>query len=389
LHDPVRILHTADWHVGKRLGSIDRRPEFEQALDEVIAIGADEKVDLVVVAGDLFDRAIPPLDSISLVLDTLMRLAGTGSRVVAIPGNHDSAGLFELFGPLLEPRGVHLTTRIRRPHEGGVVIIPSRDGTETAQVAVFPFLHEAEVVDFMTGSEEWFKGYADRVRGISRVLCESLDPGSVGILAGHFFIEGAELGGGERRIHIGSQYAATAQAIPPGVHYAALGHVHRPQVIRGAAVPARYSGSLLALDFSERDQPKEVVVVEASPARPAKVRPVRLSAGRRLIRVEDDIQSLQRRAPEFGNAYLDVRVRTSGPVFGIAEKVRSFLPNAVMVQAIYERTDIPIFRTVGERSLTDSYAEYFASPQGHGVPPPEELIAVMRALEEDLSHAPA
>jgi len=237
-------MHTADWHVGKKLGRIDRRAEFEQVLDELVAIARDQRVDLVVVAGDLLDRAIAPYDAISLVLDALRRLADAAGHVVAIVGNHDSAVLFELLAPLLRDMGILLVPRIRRPGAGGVVTVASRDGAEAASVAAFPFLHEAEVVDFMAESEDWFKGYDRRVQGICRTLCEGLDPATVKVLTGHFFVAGAELGGGERRIQVGPQYAATAQAIPPTVHYAALGHVHRPQEIQGAAVRARYSGSI-------------------------------------------------------------------------------------------------------------------------------------------------
>lgn len=381
----MRILHTADWHVGRKLGRIDRAPEFEAALDEVVAVARAERVDLVVVAGDLLDRAMPPLEAIRLVIETLIRLADAAGRVVAIPGNHDSAPLFELLAPLLAPRGVILAPRIRRPEEGGVVRVPSRDGAEVASIALFPFLHEAEVVDFMAESEEWFKGYADRVRGICTRLCAAFDPASVGILAGHFFVEGSELGGGERRIHIGDHYAATAQAIPPAAHYAALGHIHRPQEIAGAPIRARYAGSLLALDFSERTHRKEVVVVDVSAGRPAKPHSVPLSSGRRLVRVQDTLESLKARADEFGDAYLDVRVQTSGPAFGLAETVRSFLPNAVAVQAVYERCQAPASRPGGEdRPLAEVYAEYHSSERGHGVEAPAALVDTLRRLEQEV-----
>src|SRR5688572_1746892 len=103
----MRFLHTADWHVGKKLGRIDRRAEAESVLDELVAIADDQDVDAVLVAGDLFDRAGPPFESMSLVLDALRRLA-EGRHVVALPGNHDSADLFRLFGPLLESFGITL-----------------------------------------------------------------------------------------------------------------------------------------------------------------------------------------------------------------------------------------------------------------------------------------
>lgn len=383
----MRVLHTADWHIGKKLGRIDRASEFEAAIDEITAIAKDQKVDLAIVAGDLLDRALPSLDSISLVVDALIRLADASGRVVAMPGNHDSPQLFEVLARLLEPRGVMLVPRIARPENGGLLTVPSRDGSHSASVGVFPFLHEAQVVDFMAESEEWFKGYAQRIRLISAALCDAFDPKSVGFLVGHYFVDGAEVGGGERQIHLGQQYAATAHAIPPGAAYVALGHIHRPQEIAGAAVRARYSGSILQLDFSERTHKKEVVIVEAVPGKPAQVKSIQLSAGRRLVRVEDELEELRRRADEFGDAYLDVRVKTSGPVLGLADEVRAFLPNALAVQAVYERSLQPMrAATDSEQTITEMYAEFHHSARGHSVPAPMELIDVLKTLEEEVLH---
>ncbi|MGH2667998.1 MAG: metallophosphoesterase family protein, partial [bacterium] len=363
----MRILHTADWHLGKKLGRIDRRSEFEQALDELVAIARAQKVDLVVVSGDLLDRVMPPLDWLALALDTLVRLADAAGHVVAIAGNHDSPPLFELLAPLLRPRGIVLAPRVARPERGGVVTVPSRDGAESASVALLPFLQEAEVVDFMASSEEWFKGYETKVRLLARALCAAIEPETVGIFAGHFFVAGAELGGGERRIHIGPQYAATAHAIPGSVQYAALGHVHRPQEVPGAAVRTRYAGSLLQLDFSERTHSKEVVIVEASVGRPPTIDTIPLASGRRLIRIEDTLEGLQSRAEELTGAYLDVRVKTGGPVFGLADQVRTLLPGAVMVQATWERPPAePARAPASDRSFAELYAEFHASARGHG-----------------------
>lgn len=390
----MRILHTADWHVGKKLGRIDRMAEYAEVLDEVVAVAKDAKVDLAIVAGDLLDRAIAPYDAISLVLEVLRRLAEVAGQVVVISGNHDSAALLAMLAPWLDGLGIHLVPHIRRPGDGGVLRIPSRDRSEVAEVAAFPFLHESQVVDFMAGSEEWFKGYDARVRGICGRLCAGLDPGAVRILTGHFFVAGAELGGGERTIQVGPQYAATVQAIPPGIHYAALGHVHRPQEIAGAAVRARYSGSVLQLDFSERTHRKEVVIVEASAGRPARVWTQQLASGRRLLRVEDSMESLRERAGqgEFKDAYLDVRVTTAGPVFGIADEVRSFLPDAVLAQATWQArlADLPPEVAGQERSLAAAYAEFHAQPKsqgGHDVPAPQRLLDLVAELEEEVAGA--
>lgn len=384
----MRFLHTADWHAGKKLGRIDRTAEFEAVFDEIVEIARDQKVDAVLVSGDLFDRAIPPLDAISLVVDTLIRLADAAGRVVAICGNHDSADLFRILGRLLEGRNIQIGASILRPEEGGVVTIASRDGAESASIGLLPFLQESAVVDFMQDRGEWFGDYSDRIRGLGHALASAFEPGGIGILMAHYFVEGAELGGGERRIHIGEQYAATAQAIPPGPSYVALGHIHRPQLVPGAAVMARYSGSLLQLDFSERTHLKEVVIVDAKPGIPAKVKSIQLRSGRKLIRVEDEIDSLRARAEdgEFGDAFLDVRIKTSGPVFGLSEDVRKFLPNAVLVQPVYERVD---GKGQAERRsdapMADVYAEYHEI--AHGVAAPADLLDAMRIIEEEVVSA--
>lgn len=382
----MRFLHTADWHAGKKLGRIDRTPEFEAVFDEIVGIAKDQKVDAVLVSGDIFDRSIPPLDSLGLVIETFQRLADAGGRVIAMPGNHDSPALFDLLRPLLEPSGVVLVPRISRPNEGGIVKIASRDGSETADVAVFPFLHESQVVDFMDPSAEWFKTYAGRTGEIARRLCGAFQPGCVGILMAHFFVEGTEIAGDERKITIGKQYAATNQSLPPEAAYAALGHIHRPQPIPAAAAAARYSGSLLQLDFSERTHNKEVVVVDARSGTAAKARSIQLSSGRKLIRVTEDLETLQRMAEDFRDAYLDVRVKTSGPRFGLLDEVREFLPNAVMVRAEYERTeggDSKLSRP--DASLSELYADYYRSV--YQVPAAEELLRVMRSLEQEVAHA--
>lgn len=395
----MRFLHTADWHVGKKLGRISRSLEFEAVLDELVQVARDEKVDAVLVAGDLWDRALPPLDSMQLVVETLIRLADAAGRVVAIPGNHDSPALFSVLAGLLEPRGVLLAPKIARPDAGGIVKIPSRDGSETACVAVFPFLHEAVVIgDVLKDSEDWFAQlnpgnvvgadrYADKVRRLSTALCSGFNDGGIGILMAHYFVDGAEIGGGERKIHLGEQYAATAQSIPPGAGYVALGHIHRPQEVGGAAVATRYSGSALQLDFSERTHEKQAVIVDIQAGSPAKVKTIPLSSGRRLVRLQDEMESLRGRVAEFGDAYLDVRVKTSGPVFGLADEVRKFLPNAVMVQAVYERLEAseePKTHPM-DGAITDLYAGYHL--RQHGVEPPAELLEELRDLEKEVQRA--
>jgi exonuclease SbcD len=372
--------------VGKKLGRIDRIGEAQTVLDEVVGIAEEQQVDLIAVTGDLFDRAAPPFASLGLVLQTLVRLAATGAAVVVIPGNHDSAELFGVLEPHLGKSNVTIVPKPRRPEEGGVLRVASRDGKSAAQVACFPFLHEHQAVDFMGAPEEWFKSYADRVRKIcahyAEWMAEHGDASTVDVLLGHFMVDGAIPSGSERPLHIGESYMATAQAIPPQINYAGLGHIHLCQEAPGAAVPAWYCGSLLQLDFGEAEQEKFVLLVDAAPERPgARVEKVPLQSGRKLLRVQDTLEGLRARAAEFGDAIVHADVLTDGPSPGLAEEVREFLPDALYVRAVYERDDAA-FETREGRTVQDLYSEFHV--RKHGTDATPELLGALNELLEEV-----
>jgi exonuclease SbcD len=377
----MRILHTGDWHIGKKLGRFDRTAEAESVLDEVVAIADAEDVDAVLVAGDLFDRAVPPLPYLSLVLDTLGRLAASGRRVVVIPGNHDSAELMRVLGPLLAGLNVFVVHKPLAPEAGGVVVVPARDGSMCARVACLPFVHEAQVIDLMEAPAEGYKSYADRIRALTshyaRWMVDNADPKAADILMGHFMVHGAVPSGTERELHIGEAYMATAEAIPSEIKYAALGHIHQAQDAPGSAVPARYCGSLLQLDFGEAGQDKSVCIVDVTTGmKPAQTRCVPLTSGRRLLKVTGTIDELAARAAEFGDAILDVSVTTDGPAPGLADEVRALLPNALYVRAAWERETTEVSSREG-KTLPELYGDYYQ--ERHAAAPPPEL---MHAFED-------
>ena len=381
----MRILHTGDWHVGKKLGRIDRMRESEAVLDELVEVARDQQVDLVVVAGDLFDRGLPPFASLRLVLDTLVRLAATGARVVAIPGNHDSPELFEVLSPHLAHSNVTLIHKTLRPEEGGVVSVPSRDGQATAQVACFPFLHESTIVQWAQEGEEKHKSYADRVRQICTAYADSMmrtgGGKTIDILAAHFMVHGAVPSGSERELHIGEAYMARENAVP-NVHYAALGHIHKAQGAPGSADRARYCGSLMQLDFGEAGQDKSVVVVDVSPDGRRKIEEIPITAGRSLVKLRGTIDEIAARKDEFSDAILAVDVVTEGPAPGIAEQVRDILGDDVLyVRADYPRAGSSVSAREGMR-LDELYAAFVEKRYEQNAP--DELIAAFRELQEEV-----
>jgi exonuclease SbcD len=372
----VRFLHTGDWHVGKAIRGRSRQDEFAAVLDEVVGIASSEGADCVLIAGDLYEHRATSPEADSLVFATLVRLHELGIPVAAIAGNHDSALRLHAVAKLLRAIDVHAVPRVAPPEQGSVVEIPSRDGTETALIACVPFVPERRFGDaaaLFDATESWYLSYAEGMGELLSAMSTSFRPDRVNVLMAHLFTAGALLGGGEREVTTGLEYAVSPSRLPGEAAYIALGHIHKPQAVKGSPSPARYPGSLLQLDFGEREQQKSVTIVDASPGTPARVREVPLSAGRKLLDVHGTVDDLPGKVDVVGDAYLRVYLETDGPVPGIAERVREILPNALDVHLVYERAEAA-HDTAPLSSLQprEQFETYFRSV--HGADPDEGLV---------------
>jgi DNA repair protein SbcD/Mre11 len=376
----MRILHTADWHVGRRLGRHDRTAEMCDALDEVVSIADRERVDLVIVSGDVFDRAAPPVEALSLGLGSLLRLAD-GRPVVVVAGNHDAPELFEALSPLLRERRVHAIGRIRPPDALGL----------PAVVAGFPFLREGRVVDFMAETGSWYGQYAEKVAAIANAynaaLVSRAGADLVPILVAHFMVNGVRVSRSERELHIGDAYTATSQAIPAGPQYVALGHIHAPQPVPGAPVPAEYAGSLLPLDFGEAGEQKRVVVVDVEPGRLATVRSVPITAGKPLRRIEGTWDQIEARAGEIADSYLDLTVAVGGPDPELGRRAAELFPYLVRVRVQRPTIERRQRRSDDRPDDTDLYAAYVRAMSGED--PPDGLVALFSDVLEEALDATA
>lgn len=375
----MRLLHTGDWHVGRTIRGRSRAEEFADALREVVGIAREEAVDAVLLAGDVYDHRSPTPETDALVFEALVRLYEASIPVVAIPGNHDAATRLAALAQLLRPIGVTVVPRVVPPAEGSLVEVPSRDGSEWALVACLPFVPERRFGDaaaLFRATEAWYQSYAEGMGRLIEAMCEPFRPDRVNVLLGHLFTDGAIPGGGEHQITIGIEYAVSPSRLPATASYVALGHVHRPQAVRGAPSPTRYAGSLLQLDFGEREQTKSVAIVEAHPGVPAKVREVALSAGRRLVDVTGPLDEVLAKGRANPDAYLRVEVHTEGPVPGLNDRVRDELPNAVDVRVTYERLEAePAGPPIASLTPRDQFLSFYRSEHGVDVVPPDQLAA--------------
>jgi DNA repair protein SbcD/Mre11 len=280
----MRVLHTSDWHVGRMFHGRDLLADQESVLGGLADLVVDQRVDVVVVAGDLYDRAVPAGESVAACTRILSRIRRAGAELVVIPGNHDSAARLGAFGEFAAAGGLYLRTRIA--DIGRPVLINDAHGP----VAFYgiPYL-EPELARHALG--------VPTARGHQGVLTEAMNrvradlaarPGARSVVLAHAFVTGGERSESERSIAIGGVELVSGSVFD-GVDYVALGHLHGPQELAGRL---RYSGSPLAYSFSEMHHRKSVWLVELDAAGLAEVRRVELPVPRRLATLQGELTEL-------------------------------------------------------------------------------------------------
>ncbi|MEX0864826.1 MAG: exonuclease SbcCD subunit D [Acidimicrobiia bacterium] len=323
----MKILHTSDWHVGRRMRGRDRAEEHRAVLSEVLSAAVSNQVDLTVVAGDLFDTGSPTAASEEIVWTALLQLAEV-APVLVVGGNHDNHARIDAVAPLLRMGRITALGAPRSPEEGGVVHLEEIG----ARVALLPFVSQRGIVraeDIMASDPDQNAGaYQDRLRRVVHRLSADMTPDTVNLLVTHLTVFGAELGGGEREAHVFG-YAVPAAVFPGHLSYVALGHFHRQQKIPHPGA-VWYSGSPLQLDFGEVDDTKGVLVVEATPGKPARVTTVPVTSGRKLVTVRGTLEEVLARADDLDDAFVRVVLVEKARV-GLADEVRMAIPDAVEV----------------------------------------------------------
>ena len=386
----MRFLHTADWHVGRKIGGLggSRNAEHEAVLKEMVDIAVRGKVDCVLIAGDMFHNRSPQPEEDRILFGFFAELIGRKIPAVAICGNHENPRRLAAWRSILSPLGIHFCPEPLPPDQGGILRITAAN--EQAVIAALPHVPERYIVDawrLLDPEQEGFKDYADRVARMMSALAASFSGATVNILLGHMFLSGADASGSEWSVHVGLPYAVPPGRIPATAQYVALGHLHRPQDVPGAPVPARYAGSPLQLDFGEQQQRKSVTLVEAVAGRPAQIELVPITAGRALRDVEGTVAELQAQASDFGDDYLRVFVNLTQPMSGLADEIRQFLPNAVQIRPRFpESVEVQAeSRSPKVLSPEEQFTEWF---QGHyTVPPPESLLKLFRTVYSEAAHA--
>lgn len=352
----MRILHTSDWHLGRSFGEhrlLDQQAVF---IDWLVDVVVAESVDLVVVAGDLYDRSVPPAEAVELFHDTLRRLLAAGADVAAIAGNHDSAERIGSVDGLLQPGlllrgGYSRAAEVDlRHYDDGPLAIIAVPFLDPAFAPVGPGAADAAGRTSASTHETVLRDAIDRAR--SRVA-----PRVRTLAIAHAFVTGAEPSDSERTLAVGDA-GMVSSAIFDGLDYTALGHLHRAQIV-GGDERVRYSGAPLAYSFGETAQ-KEVVLVELDDDGDARCKPIPVDVGRTVTTVRGTIDDLLAHRPNLDD-WVRVELTNPHPVADAHRRLRDHFPHMVEIVRTVTPTDVTprlTSQAVRERSSHDLAIEF-------------------------------
>ena len=299
----MKILHTSDWHLGRLLYGRKRHEEFQAFLDWLLSTLETEAIDVLIVAGDVFDTTTPGNRAQALYYRFLSRVAQSGCRhVVIVAGNHDSPTFLEAPATLLKALDVHVVGQAQSPDQETVVLNDTAGQPELVVCAV-PYLRDRDIRQVEPGESlddkerkllEGIRSHYDVVAQQAVSVRERLGVNVPIVATGHLFTAGgltAE-GDGVRELYVGSLAHVSAGIFPPAFDYVALGHLHVPQKV-GGVEHIRYSGSPLPMGFGEARQQKSVCVVTFGTEANAQVRVLPVPVFQQLARVQGDWPAIE------------------------------------------------------------------------------------------------
>jgi len=405
----MKLLHTSDWHLGKRLDDFSRMEEQQAVLQEICELAEREQVDAVLVAGDLFDTFNPPTEAVDLFYKTLKRLSNNGRRpVIAIAGNHDSPDRIESPDPLARECGIIFagypnSSVAPFELESGLKVLQSSEGflglrlpknEIPLRLLLTPYANEYRLktcLGLENSEEELRTVLQQKWKQLADQYC---DEHGVNVLVSHLFVikKGEVLPeepADEKPIlHVGGAQAVYTENIPKQVQYTAMGHLHRMHRVDSNPAPVYYSGSPLSYSFSEANQKKYALLVDVEPGETAGVREVELSQGKKLLRkraegLEDALQWLA----ENQDCLVELTLVTDTFLTALERKqlnvahsgIVAIIPEVIHADELIDTNQKKIDLT---RSMEELFRDYFKHEKGQE--PNEELMNLFtEILAED------
>ena len=395
----MKILHTADWHLGKKLDRFSRIEEQRAVMGEIVQIADAQKVDVVIIAGDLFDNFTPNTDAIELFYKTVKQLSLGGRRpVVAISGNHDAPKLIDAPDPLARECGIFLIGQpfaLVTPIETqDFKITHSSAGFIELQLASFPYplriihtayANEPRLREELEGDKQLAinQFLSDKWQALAQEYC---DPKGVNILTAHLFMnlkngELLEEPEGERPIRIGNADMIYTNAIPLQMQYTALGHLHGFKNIGTEEKPIVYASSPLCYSFSEAGEQKYVAIIEAEPNKTVHLSKIPLTQGKPLVRKQfASIEAATSWLKENPNTWVELtlelkeylRAEDRKRLYNTHEGIVFLIPKLLLDTEHNPSAELSM-QDINFENITPLFESYFKYKNG-GIAPNQEIL---------------
>ncbi|MDR6123947.1 exonuclease SbcD [Bacillus sp. SLBN-46] len=327
----MKFIHTADWHLGKLVHGVYMTENQREALEQFVAIVAEEKPDAVVIAGDLYDRSVPPTDAVELLDEILFKInVELKTPVVAIAGNHDSAERLSFGSSWYKHSQFYLsgklTNSFKPVHINGV------------NFYLVPYAEPGVVRQLL--EDETIHSHQEAMKALIGKMEESLNPNEPNVLVGHAFVLGGQTSDSERVLSVGGSGCVGAELFEP-FSYTALGHLHSPDAINHSKV--KYSGSLLKYSFSEAKQRKSISIIEMDEKGNFTHRYRSLTPRHDMRELEGHLEQLldpHFYEKELVHDYLKVTLLDEGALIDPINKLRQVYPNVLHLERKIDITDL-------------------------------------------------
>jgi len=381
----MRFVHTADWHLGRILHGVHLTEDQAYVLDELIEIVRDALPDVVIVAGDIYDRAVPPQDAVSLLDDVLSRLvAKVGVPVVLIAGNHDSPERLSFGARLLANSNLHVFGPLL-PEYRPVVL---EDNYGPVNIYAIPFAEPPVVREKIGGND--IRDHDSALRQILQHIRAKQPTDRRSILVAHAAVVGGKTSDSERPLSIGGS-ETVEPAIFEGFDYVALGHLHQPQ--SSGEDHIQYSGSILKYSFSEASHQKSVTIVEMDATGKCAIERIALSPRRDVRRIEGTLEDIleKARSDENQDDYIMVTLLDRQPVLNAMGRLREVYPNTLHIErplvapsTVHAQAPADHLRL----SEAEMFSSFFSQVTGEEMTEPEarafaDIIEALRRRERE------
>ncbi|WP_407425520.1 exonuclease SbcCD subunit D C-terminal domain-containing protein [Arcticibacter sp.] len=345
----MRVLHTADWHLGKKLEQCERTEEHQFFLDWLIGELSHHCIEVLIIAGDVFDTGNPSNIALEQYYKFLWQVKGTCCReVIIIGGNHDSISTLNAPKELLKFFNIHVVGGVPEDIRQQIIPVLNADGKVELVICAIPFLRDRDVRLSVAGETA-----QDRESRIKEGICAHYnrfkaeiaaykEEGIPVIATGHLFAAGSSTSESEKEIHVGNLGQICGDQFPEEFNYVALGHIHRPQIVNKMS-HVRYSGSPIPLSFSETDDEKQVLILDFREGGLQQITALKVPCCRKLIRIKGTLEEVRMKLDVMEDrgmmmpAWVELQIKTDRFIHDLDEQLDKLKAGKPFIERFFPR----------------------------------------------------